>query len=183
MRRYHDIRPEGENKSLRFAVAGIISRDLPAVFPDDQTGDLAVGDRLDVRVVGHRHVPLVEVLVVPDDGVLGPDVADQAGALLVHHHVGRVEPSPVAQSSQLELDRNQTREIKSQNWKYLQTSMFLVTRLEMVQALQGARSQPYTLSRMSQSWSTQLWSGEYSTGNSILVNSRPASYDKGLNKS
>ena len=61
--------------------------------------------------------------------------------------------------------------------------MFLVTRFEMVQALQGARSQPYTLSLMSQSWSTQLWSGEYSTGNSILVNSRPASYDKGLNKS
>ena len=102
--RYHDIRPEREDKRLRFAVACIISRDLPAVFPDDQTGDLAVGDRLDVWVVGHRHVPLVEVLVVPDDGVLGPDVADQAGSLLVHHHVGRVEASPVTKSSQLELD-------------------------------------------------------------------------------
>ena len=56
--------------------------------------------------------------------------------------------------------------------------MFLVTMLEMVQALQGARSQPYTLSLMSQSWSTQLWSGEYSAGNNMLVTRGPFSYDK-----
>ena len=73
------------------------------MLPNDQTGDLAVGDSLDVGVVGHGHVPLVEGLVVADGGVLRPDVADQPGDLLVHHHEGRVEPSPVAESSQLEL--------------------------------------------------------------------------------
>ena len=74
------------------------------MFPNHQTGDLAVGDGLDLGVVGHAHVPLVEALVVPDDRVLRPDVADEAGGLLVHDHVGRVEAGPVAESSQLELD-------------------------------------------------------------------------------
>ena len=36
-------------------------------------------------------------------------------------------------------------------------SMFLATWLERVQAEQGARSQPYTLSHVSQLLSTQLW--------------------------
>ena len=74
------------------------------MFPNDQTGHFAVRDSLDVGVVGDGHVPLVEALVVPDDGVLGPDVADEASDLLVHDHVGRIEASPVAESSQLELD-------------------------------------------------------------------------------
>ena len=41
------MRPEREDESLRFAVAGVVPRHLPAVFPNDQTGDLTVGDSLD----------------------------------------------------------------------------------------------------------------------------------------
>ena len=96
--------PEREEQCLRFAVAGVVSSDLPVVFPNDQTGHFTVGDSRDLGVVGHGHVPLVEALVVPDDGVLGPDVANQSGDLLVHDHVGRVKPSPVTESSQLKFN-------------------------------------------------------------------------------
>ena len=42
-----NMRPEREDESLRFAVAGVVPRHLPAVFPNDQAGDLTVGDSLD----------------------------------------------------------------------------------------------------------------------------------------
>ena len=49
--------------------------------------------------------------------MLGPDVADQPGDLLVHDHEGRVEPSPVAESSQLKLvEQNIVFRLKSKYW-------------------------------------------------------------------
>ena len=95
---------ERQVELVRFGAAGVISSHLPRVFTNQQAGHVTVGHAADLRVVGNAHVPLVDLLVVLDDRVLLPNVAQQSRGLLVHHHVPRIKPSSVAQSPQIELD-------------------------------------------------------------------------------
>ena len=73
------------------------------MFANQETGHVSVAHSVNVWVVGHTHIPLVELLVIADGGVQLANEAEQPGHLVIDHHEQMVKASPVAQASQVEL--------------------------------------------------------------------------------
>ena len=65
------------------------------MLSNQESGDIRVADTTYCWVIDDGHVPLVEVLVVGNDGVLLPNVAQKASGFLVGNHVGGVETCPI----------------------------------------------------------------------------------------
>ena len=73
---------------------------MPWVFTNQETWHIRVASAMNVWIVGNRHVPLVQSLVIFDDCVLFPDVTEQTSFFLICHHKWGVKSSSVAQASQ-----------------------------------------------------------------------------------
>lgn len=72
------------------------------MFANQETGHVAVAHRVYVRVVGHSHVPLIELLVISDAGVQLANEAEQPCHLVIDNHECMIKASPVTQPSQMQ---------------------------------------------------------------------------------
>ena len=74
------------------------------MLPNEQTGHIRVADSAYIRIICHRHVPLVKSLIILYCGMLLSNVADKSSDGLISDHVGCIKASSITETPQLKLN-------------------------------------------------------------------------------